>query len=127
MEPSARRSPVVACTLAWLWPGAGHLYAGSPRRGIGFLLALGTLFGLGVAMHARLAWYFGLEDPLALLRSLSQMALGAPYVLARALVDPAGVPTSPMHEYGNTFTEVAGLLNVLVALDARDVALGRRS
>ena len=29
-------------------------------------------------------------------------------------------------EYGSTFTEVAGLLNILVALDAFDLAAGRK-
>ena len=29
-------------------------------------------------------------------------------------------------EYGNTFTAVAGLLNILVILDAYDTALGRK-
>jgi hypothetical protein len=29
-------------------------------------------------------------------------------------------------EYGNTFTAVAGLLNILVVLDAYDTALGRK-
>jgi hypothetical protein len=31
---------------------------------------------------------------------------------------------SPSYEYGNTFTAVAGLLNVLVILDALDTARG---
>ena len=31
---------------------------------------------------------------------------------------------SPSYEYGNTFTAVAGLLNILVVLDALDTARG---
>ncbi len=31
------------------------------------------------------------------------------------------------YEYGNTFLIVAGLLNMLVVIDAYDVALGRNS
>ena len=34
--------------------------------------------------------------------------------------------TAASYEYGNTFVIVAGLLNMLVALDAYDVALGRK-
>ena len=34
--------------------------------------------------------------------------------------------TSVTHEYGNTFTEVGGLLNILVILDAYDTAVGRK-
>jgi hypothetical protein len=69
---------------------------------------------------------FTLEDPLALLRSVAQMALGAPYFLARLLGGGMGAVTSPTHEYGNTFTEVGGLLNVLVIIDAWDTAHGRK-
>jgi hypothetical protein len=37
-----------------------------------------------------------------------------------------GVVTAATYEYGNTFVIVAGLLNMLVALDAYDIALGRK-
>ena len=37
-----------------------------------------------------------------------------------------GVVTAASYEYGNTFLIVAGLLNMLVVLDAYDVALGRK-
>jgi len=108
---------VTAGLLAWVWPGLGHLYLG--RRGKG-------LFVLGVAMDSRLQLHLGLEDPLALLFSVAQMGVGAPYVLARLLGFEAGLVTSPMYEYGNTFTAVGGLLNILVILDALDTARGVR-
>jgi hypothetical protein len=117
---------VPACLLAWLLPGAGHLYLGRARKGLLLLSAVGALFVLGVALGARLQMYFGLDDPLALLRSLAQVGMGAPYFLARALGYEAGHLTAVTHEYGNTFTEVGGLLNVLLILDAHDVALGRK-
>jgi hypothetical protein len=103
--------------LAWIWPGLGHLYL--RRRGKGLVL-------MSAAMHSRLQLHLGLEDPLALLFSLAQMGVGAPYVLARMLGYEAGLVTSPSYEYGNTFTAVAGLLNVLVLLDAVDTARGRK-
>lgn len=121
------RSPLVAGLLGCLVPGAGHVYAGRPGRGLRFFMALGLLFGLGVAMHARLLPPGGLEDPLGLLRCAAQVAIGLPYGLARWLVDPMGLPMDPGYDYGNTFTEVAGLLNVLVILDAWDTAAGRRA
>jgi hypothetical protein len=52
-----------------------------------------------------------------------------PYFLARAFevgIDERLVK-SVTHEYGSTFTEAAGLLNVLVILDAYDIALGRKA
>jgi hypothetical protein len=117
---------IPACLFAWLLPGAGHLYLGRFGKGLVFLGAIGALFVLGVIMDAGLQMHLGFDDPLALLRSLAQMALGVPYFLARALGFEAGRVTSVTYEYGNTFTEVGGLLNVLVILDAYDVAVGRK-
>ena len=117
---------IPACLFAWLLPGAGHLYLGRIGKGLVFLGAIGALFVLGVLMDAGLQMHLGFDDPLALLRSLAQMALGVPYFLARAFGFEAGRVTSVTYEYGNTFTEVGGLLNVLVILDAYDVAVGRK-
>lgn len=117
---------IPACLFAWLLPGAGHLYLGRIGKGLAFLGAIGALFVLGVIMDAGLQMHLGFDDPLALLRSLAQMALGVPYFLARAFGFEAGRVTSATYEYGNTFTEVGGLLNVLVILDAYDVAVGRK-
>jgi len=125
-KPSPIRT-FTACFLAWLVPGAGHLYLGR-RKGLVFAFCLSALFVIGVGWDARLqlpaaVWT---EDPLGLVRSLAQMATGLLYLGARELGYQAGRVTSVMHEYGNTFTEVAGLLNVLVVLDAYDTAEGRR-
>ena len=117
---------VPAVLLAWLLPGGGHLFLRRTGKGLLFLGGIGALFVMGVAMDARLQMYIGFDDPLAFLRSLAQMALGAPYFLARALGFDAGLVTSVTHEYGNTFTEVGGLLNILVILDAFDTAMGRK-
>jgi TM2 domain-containing membrane protein YozV len=117
---------VAAGLLAWVFPGLGHIFLG--RRGKGLLLmgAILALFVLGVLMDSRLQLHLGLEDPLALLFSAAQMGVGAPYVIARLLGYEAGLVTSPTYEYGNTFTAVAGLLNILVLLDALDTARGVR-
>jgi len=115
-----------ACLFAWLLPGAGHLYLGRVGKGLVFLGSIGALFVLGVAMDAGLQMHLGFDDPLAFLRSLAQMALGVPYFLGRGLGFEAGRVTSVTYEYGNTFTEVGGLLNILVILDAYDVAVGRK-
>jgi TM2 domain-containing membrane protein YozV len=118
-----------ACLLACLIPGLGHLYLRRTTKGLVFLGAIVALYVLGVALDARLSLYVGLGDPLALLRSVAQMAVGLPYFVIRSLgygLSPEAV-TSITHEYGNTFTEVGGLLNILVVLDAYDVAVGRKS
>jgi len=124
----ARTGAVVpACLLAWLVPGAGHLYLGRTGRGLVFMGAIGALFGLGVVMDARLQLYFAMDDVLASLFSLAQMAMGVPYFLAKMLGHELGNVRSVTYEYGNTFTAVGGLLNILVILDAHDIAMGRKS
>jgi hypothetical protein len=120
---------VPACILAFLIPGLGHFFLGKRNKGLIFLICLLALFLMGVSMQSRLQLYLGFEDPLALLFSIAQMAMGAPYFLARALGYGAGdvaAMKAVTYEYGNTFTAVAGLLNILVILDAFDTALGRK-
>lgn len=111
--------------LAWLVPGGGHLYLRRRGRALLFFLAIGALFALGVAMDSRLEMTLTLDDLLASLFSLAQMAVGLPYFVARML-GYQGEVRSVTFEYGNTFTAVAGLLNILVLLDAYDTALGRK-
>jgi len=117
----------VACVLAWLIPGGGHLYLGRRAKGLLFVLCLTTLFALGVAMDSRLQLHLGFDDPLALIVSIAQMALGAPYLVARTLGYSEGQVTAVTYEYGTTFTAVAGLLNILVILDAFDHATGKKA
>jgi hypothetical protein len=120
---------VPACILSFVAPGLGHIFLGRRNKGLIFLACLVALFVMGVAMDSRLQLYLGFEDPLALICSIGQMAMGAPYLAARALGYGAG-DTAAMkavtYEYGNTFTAVAGLLNILVILDVYDTAKGRK-
>lgn len=117
---------IAAALLGWAFPGLGHLFLGRRAKGLVLMGCILALFVLGIGMNSRLELHVGFDDPLALLFSLAQMGVGAPYVLARLLGYEAGLVTSPSYEYGNTFTAVAGLLNVLVILDALDTARGVR-
>lgn len=49
-----------------------------------------------------------------------------PYFIASGLGLGPGLVTAASYEYGNAFLIVAGLLNMLVVLDAYDIALGRK-
>ena len=111
-----------------LMPGAGHALAKSRGRALIYFICTLGLFCFGVLYGARLQFYVGFDDPLAVVRSTAQVVVGAPYFLARLLglgQDPTLITRSTF-EYGSTFTEVAGLLNILIALDAFDVAAGRK-
>ncbi len=111
--------------VAWLIPGAGHLWAGQRGKGLIFFLVLPVMFALGLALEGRL-FPFEIGQPLVALAAFADIGIGAPYFLAKALGHGAGRVVAVTYEYGNTFVIVAGLLNLLVVCDAWDIASGRK-
>ena len=60
------------------------------------------------------------------LAAFADLGIGVTYLLANAFGYGQGDVTAVTYEHGNAFLIVAGLLNVLVIIDACDVALGRK-
>jgi hypothetical protein len=116
---------VLLCAAAWAVPGAGHLWLGRRSKGFILLAALPIMFALGLALRGRL-FPFVLNDPLVGLAALANLGIGIPYFVASALGLGAGDVRAVTYEYGNAFLIVAGLLNLLVVIDAYDLALGRK-
>jgi len=115
---------VLLCLASWAIPGAGHLWLGR-RKGLVFLVALPLMFTLGLAVQGRL-FPFDLSEPLVGLAALADLGVGLIYFIAHALGYGAGEVRAVTYEYGNAFLIVAGLLNLLVVIDAFDIALGRK-
>ena len=113
------------CVVAWALPGAGHLLLGRRRTGLILLVALPLMFAVGLWLEGRL-FPFDTGQPLVLLMALADLGIGAPYLAAAALGLGDGRVVAPTYEYGNTYLIVAGLLNLLVVLDAGDIARGRK-
>jgi hypothetical protein len=121
----------IAATVAtFIVPGLGHVLLGKLMRGaiIGGVIIL--MFVLGFAMEGHLyrpdpnewlTWFF----------SFLNAGMGLPY-LVLVLAD-WGVQITPEQaakvtfEYGNTFLCVAGALNMLAAMDAYDIGIGRKA
>jgi len=118
-------NPYLIAAVAWLVPGAGHLWLGRTQKGIVFLVALPLMFATGLWLEGRL-FPFQPSEPLVALAAFADVGIGIPYFIAKALRLGAGNVVAATYEYGNTFIIVAGLLNMLVALDAFDVAQGRK-
>jgi hypothetical protein len=106
-------------------PGAGHFVVGRRQKGFIFLVALPVMFAIGLWLNGRLP-AFVLSDPLVGLAAVANLGMGIPYFIAAALGLGHGVVTAASYEYGNTFLIVSGLLNMLVAIDAYDVRVGRK-
>ena len=118
-------SAMFVCVIAWAVPGAGHLWLGRLAKGVTFLVALPLMFAIGLWLEGRI-FPFDLGEPLGALAALADLGIGAPYFLSRALGWGAGRVVAETYEYGNSFLVVAGLLNLLVVIDAYDIALGRK-
>jgi hypothetical protein len=116
---------LVVCLAAWLVPGGGHLWLGRRAKGSVFLVALLVMFGIGLALQGRL-FPFEFSQPLVGLAAFANVGIGVPYFLAWAMGWGQGQVVAVTYEYANAFLIVAGLLNMLVVLDAYDIACGRK-
>jgi hypothetical protein len=125
VEETQAGSLVLLCLAAWAIPGLGHLWQGRRGKGLIFLIALPLMFAIGLAIQGRL-FPFELSDPLVGLAAIADLGIGLPYFIANALGAGAGEVRAVTYEYGNAFVMTAGLLNLLLVIDAYDIALGRK-
>jgi hypothetical protein len=124
-EQTQSASLVLLCLAAWAIPGVGHLWLGKRSKGIIFLVALPLMFAIGLALQGRL-FPFDLSEWLVCLAAVADVGIGIPYFIASALGYGGGEVRAVTYEYANAFLIVAGLLNLLVVIDAYDVAVGRK-
>ena len=116
---------LVTCVLAWAAPGLGHIACGRIARGLLFSFVVLSLFVGGIALDGKV-YRPEAGQPLTYLAAVGAAGVGLPYVAAHSAGWSLGDIRSQGYEYGNAFTLVAGLLNLLIVLDAYDVATGRR-
>ncbi len=116
---------MLLCLASWAIPGAGHLWLGRRAKGLILLVALPLMFAIGLGVDGRI-FPIGFSEPLVGLAALADLGIGLPYFIASAMGFGAGQVRAVTYEYGNAFLIVAGLLNLLVVIDAYDIALGRK-
>jgi hypothetical protein len=118
-------SKYLICAAAWAIPGAGHWWLGRRQKAIVFFVTLTLMFFVGLWLEGRI-FPFEFSQPLVALAAFADLGIGLPYFLAKMLGYGAGRVIAVTYEYGNAFGIVAGLLNMLVVLDAFDIAEGRK-
>lgn len=114
--------PLIA---GWLVPGAGHFLLRKWGRGALLAVSIVAMFVLGLAMKGKL--YSGASNVLDLLSLAGDLCNGLLFVVSRMLglgTEPVQVTTA---DYGTRFIVVAGLLNVIAAVDAHRLRTGRKS
>jgi hypothetical protein len=121
-----RRNPVAAAALAWVFPGLGHWYLGKRRLAIAFAVIVTVTFLAGLSFEGRL-YTVESGQPLTILATFAVYGAGILNIAARFLVDsPGGTILSPTYEYGCAYLLTGGLMNLLLVLDAWDIASGRK-
>ncbi len=121
-----KKKAIIAGILGWLVPGLGHIFIRKYWRGILLLVAIGTMTVMGLVMGGRL-YSIQAENPLTFLAFLSDLGNGLLYILSRFLPIGLGELERISFEFGTAYLAGAGLLNYLVALDAWDIARGKKS
>jgi hypothetical protein len=124
-ESTSRVSPTIALVAGWLVPGAGHLLLGKwVRAGLLMVSVLG-MFAIGILLKGKI-YSPNTGEPLDILGFLGDLGAGALYGLARLLGWGQAPVLVAVADYGTKFLVVAGLLNLVAAVDAHSLASGRK-
>ena len=118
--------PAIVLFAGWLVPGAGHLLLGKWVRGTLLMLAIITMFAIGVALQGKI-YLPNTGEPLDMLGFVGDLGAGLLYAVARLFGWGQAPVLIAVADYGTKFIVVAGLLNVVAAIDAHSLANGRKA
>ncbi|HEX6879075.1 MAG TPA: DUF6677 family protein [Terriglobales bacterium] len=116
---------LVALAVGWLIPGAGHLMQKKWIRGVLLMAAIFTMFFVGLGMQGKV-YAFNTGDLLDILGFFGDIGAGGLYILTRMNDWGQGAIHRATADYGTKYIIVAGLLNVVAAIDAYHIAIGKK-
>jgi hypothetical protein len=114
--------PLIA---GWLIPGAGHFLLRKWGRGTLLAISIVCMFALGLAMQGKI--YSNAHDILEILGLLGDLGSGLLYIVGRTMGLGADSVQLTVADWGTRFIVVAGLLNIIAAVDAHNLRTGRKS
>jgi len=123
-DPSRQGFVYLPLIAGWLVPGAGHFLLRKWGRGALLAASIIGMFALGIGMNGKV--YANGHEILDILGLVGDLGNGLLYFVSRALSlgsDQVQVTTG---DYGTRFIVVAGLLNVIAAVDAHNIRTGRK-
>ncbi len=126
-QTASRSSAITtaALVLGWLIPGAGHVLLGKYIRGLLLFVSVTAMFIIGVHLQGKI-YTPNTGDLLDILGFVGDIGSGILYLLARAFDWGHSSVQIALADYGTKFIVVAGLLNIISAVDAHSLANGRK-
>jgi len=106
-------------------PGGGHFLLRKWYRGALLAAAIIGMFALGLAMQGKL--YANAHDILELLGLAGDLGNGLLYIVSRAAGLGADSVQVTVADWGTRFIVVAGMLNIIAAIDAHNLRTGRKA
>ncbi len=133
-EPTTAAAPVktpvtpmaMGVTFAgWIFPGLGHLILRRWVRGLLLMASILVMFFVGLGMQGKV-YSFNTGDLLDILGFFGDLGSGVLYFMAKVQDWGQGAIFRATADYGTKFLIVAGLLNVISAIDAYHIAIGKK-
>lgn len=116
---------IAAPIVGWLVPGGGHFLLKRWGRGGLILLSVVSMFLIGLAGDGKV-YSPNTGDILEMLGFVGNVGAGILYFCAKSLSWGRGAVQMASAAYGTTFIIVAGLLNIISAVDAHHIAIGKK-
>ncbi|MBV8205907.1 MAG: hypothetical protein JO041_03870 [Acidobacteria bacterium] len=123
--PASSATAALFLFVAWLVPGAGHALLKRWWRAALLFSCIVLFFVLGLAMEGKI-YTPNTGEILDMLGFLGDIGAGGLYLLTRAMDWGHGAIQMATADYGTKFIICAGLLNIIAAVDAHNIALGKK-
>jgi len=124
-HPVTARS-VAVLIVGWLIPGAGHLMLRKWSRAALLFISVIVMFVLGIKMQGKV-YSANTGDILDMLGFVGDVGSGILYFAAQIMDLGRGAIHIAVADYGTKFIIVAGLLNIMAAIDAHHIAIGKKA
>lgn len=123
--PASATMSIVVLVAGWLIPGAGHALLKRWARAALLFVCIVLMFVLGLLMEGKI-YSPNTGEILDMLGFLGDLGAGGLYLLTRIMEWGHGAIQMATADYGTKFIICAGLLNVIAAVDAHNIALGKK-
>jgi hypothetical protein len=124
-RPQTGMMTVAAPLAGWLIPGLGHFMQKRYVRGAFIFVSVTLMFFCGLGMRGKV-YGFNLGDLLDMLGFVGDLGNGLLYFLAAGQDWGQTAIFRATADYGTRFLVCGGLLNIIAAIDAHHIAIGKK-